>query len=102
MSYGKLVRDGIPAKIETNGETPITRVLEQDEFEVELVKKLEEEVREFIKNKSPQELADISEVVRALSLAIGYSPEHIEDMRLQKEQKLGGFAARLYLENVEE
>ena len=56
---GKLVRDKIPQIIEASGETPITRILERDEYLACLETKLDEEVREFHESKAPEELADI-------------------------------------------
>ena len=37
--YNKLVRDNIPSIIEGNGETPITRILNEEEYKKELEKK---------------------------------------------------------------
>lgn len=41
--YNKLVRDKIPNIIESNGEIPITKVLNEIEYKKELEKKLYEE-----------------------------------------------------------
>ena len=46
MSYKKLVRDKIPEIIESNGEKPITRILNDVEYNEELIKKLNEEYHE--------------------------------------------------------
>ena len=46
--YNKLVRDNIPEIIINNGEHPITRILNDEEYKLELEKKLFEEVREII------------------------------------------------------
>ena len=41
--YNKLVRDNIPDIIEKNGEIPIIRILSNEEYKLELEKKLCEE-----------------------------------------------------------
>ena len=38
MSYGKLVRDNISNIIKENGEDPITRILSEEEYKIELEK----------------------------------------------------------------
>ena len=43
MMYQKLVRDNIPAIIEKNGETCVTRKLTDKEYEDALAEKLQEE-----------------------------------------------------------
>ena len=46
--FNKLVRDKIPEKIKNNGEVPYTRVLSDEEFRIELEKKLLEEIRALL------------------------------------------------------
>ena len=58
ISYNKLVRDNIPKIIENNGEIPNYRVLEDQEYLVALEKKLDEEVVEYHRDKTPEELLD--------------------------------------------
>ena len=93
---GKLVRDKIPQIIEASGETPITRILERDEYLACLEAKLDEEVREFHESKEPEELADILEVVYALAEAYGCSREQLLDIYTKKNAARGGFEKRIY------
>ena len=50
MSYNKLVRDKIPEIIKNNNETPITRILSDEEYKIELEKKLYEEYQEVLES----------------------------------------------------
>ena len=69
--FNKLVRDNIPEIIEKNGDIAITRVLEDDEYKVELYKKLQEECLEVVNSKSSdellQELGDVIEVINSIA-----------------------------------
>ena len=70
--YNKLVRDKIPEIIENDGETPVVRVLNDNEYKKELEKKLKEEYEEVLlakdKKERLEELADMLEVIRMIAL----------------------------------
>ena len=100
--YNKLVRDKIPAIIEGNGETPVTRILNDEEYLNELNTKLQEEVNEYFTDGSVEELADIVEVIYGLLDAKGVSLEEFEKIRNGKLEKRGAFKERIYLDSVEE
>lgn len=95
----KLVRDKIPDIIRANGEEPLTRILDDDEYLIELTKKLQEECDEFKADLSLEELADIQEVVFALADQIG-SRSELETVRSDKSIKRGGFTKRIMLEGT--
>lgn len=99
--YNKLVRDKIPEIMIADGAIPVTRVLDEKEYLLELIKKLKEETAEFEADHSLEELADISEVVRALATAIGETTETLETTRQQKALKRGGFEKRIFLESAQ-
>lgn len=101
MSYGKLVRDKIIDIITKNGEKPIYHTLNDDEFLLELHKKLLEEANEFIENDDREELADLMEVIYAIAKHKNINMEEVEDTRLKKREKRGGFEDKIYLETVE-
>lgn len=104
MSYGKLVRDRIPEIITNNGEKPITRVLSNEEYKIELENKLLEECREVInssKDERIEELADLLEVMIALGKIEGKTLEEILIVRESKKIKRGGFDKMIYLCDVE-
>lgn len=47
MSYNKLVRDNIPDIIKNNGEIPITRILNDDEYKIELEKNYMKNIKKY-------------------------------------------------------
>jgi predicted house-cleaning noncanonical NTP pyrophosphatase (MazG superfamily) len=99
-SYNKLVRDRIPEIIRASGEVPKTRILDEEEYLTELIKKLKEEVAEFEEEPSVEELADIKEVTIAIREAMGIHADELEDARRKKANSNGRFKKRIYLESV--
>ena len=95
--YNKLVRDLIPHIIRQGGETPYTRVLNQEEYVHALSEKLQEEVLEFRESHDPEELADILEVVYALARTQKLRPSDLERLRQRKRHQRGGFEDRIFL-----
>lgn len=101
MIYRKLVRDKIPQIIAADGKKADTRLLNDKEYLKELIKKLKEEVSEFEKKPSIEELADIKEVTIAIREALGIHAGIIEDMRRKKADERGRFKNKIFLESVE-
>ena len=97
MVYNKLVRDKIPDIINAQGETPNFRILEREEYLRCLEEKLDEEVGEYHRDKTPEELADILEVVYALAAAHGCSESELLQLREEKRRARGGFDGRIFL-----
>ena len=103
MSYNKLVRDKIPEIIKNNNETPITRILSDEEYKVELEKKLLEEYHEVLKasgNERLEELADMLEVMISLASLDDATLEDIIKIADKKRNKRGGFKEKIFLESV--
>ena len=96
MKQGKLVRDNIPQIILADGKTPITRILTDEEYLVELDKKLTEEVAEYQADKSLEEMADVLEVLLAICEARGHSVEQLMEVRNQKREQRGGFKQKIF------
>ncbi|MEM8860036.1 MAG: nucleoside triphosphate pyrophosphohydrolase [Chloroflexota bacterium] len=99
--FNKLVRDKIPEIISADGRTPVTSELNDTEYVQALKNKLNEEVAEFQDSDSLEELADILEVVYALAKACGSDQTQIENIRMEKTDKRGGFVKKIFLERVE-
>ena len=99
MMYQKLVRDNIPAIIEANGETCVTRKLSEKEYENALAEKLKEEVAELLeaytaKERSAldcaEEMADVMEVLYAMGKTCAVSKREVEQVRSQKAAEKQG------------
>ncbi len=99
-SYNKLVRDKIPEIIRANGETPMTHIATEEEYIVELGKKLLEERDEFLESLSAEEAGDILEVLHGLCAANGIRMEDVETARQEKFEKRGGFEEKIILDGV--
>lgn len=97
MNYNKLIRDKIPDIIASNGGKAEIRRLSEEEYRVYLENKLDEEVGEFHADHTPEELADILEVVYALAATMGCSREELMEIYRKKHQARGGFEKRLLL-----
>ncbi len=95
--YQKLVRDRIPQMIEAAGEKPYIRILDDAEYLLRLESKLDEEVAEFHRDRNPEELADILEVVLALAETLGCSREELIRLFRNKHEARGGFENRIFL-----
>src|SRR6266478_8529808 len=95
--YNKLVRDRIPDIIKKQGQNPVTRVLDDNEYVEGLIDKLCEEIDEFDEDRNVEEMADILEVLMALASALGISQQELKRVRDKKAQTRGGFRKRIFL-----
>jgi predicted house-cleaning noncanonical NTP pyrophosphatase (MazG superfamily) len=102
--YRKLVRDRIPEIIQSEGRRPVTRVLDEASYRQALLAKLIEEAQEASRAAAddlPGELADVLEVLRALTVAAGMSWPQLLALAEDKRSRRGGFGRRIFLESVE-
>ena len=95
--YNKAIRDKIPEIITESGGNCDIKALSDEEFLIELDKKLGEELQEYYESKSVEELADIVEVIQKIATLRGSSLEEFEKIRLEKVKKRGGFDKNLFL-----
>lgn len=103
MSYNKLVRDSIPEIMERKGEIPLTRILSDEEYKLELERKLREELEEVMAASGTdriEELADMLEVMMALARLEGKNLEDIISACDNKRKKRGAFVKKIYLSGV--
>ena len=95
--YNKAIRDKIPEIIEQTGGSCNVKTLSDDEFLLELDKKLSEELEEYNQSKSVEELADLVEVVQRIVKLRGTSLEEFEKIKSEKVEKRGAFEKNLFL-----
>ncbi|MCI7241256.1 MAG: nucleoside triphosphate pyrophosphohydrolase [Bacilli bacterium] len=101
--YNKLVRDNIPNIIKSNGEIPIIRILDNDEYKKELENKLYEEYQEVLNSSEDdriEELADMLEIIKALANLENKTLNDVILVAEQKNKKRGAFDEKIYLEKV--
>lgn len=101
--YNRLVRDKVPAAIIAGGDKPYHYVIEHDEdYLAALDDKLDEELVDYQVTKELAELADVLEVIHAIAVAKGSSFEALDQMRLEKRERRGGFTQKYLLEMIDE
>lgn len=102
--YNKLVRDRIPEIIKNDNKNCKIKILDNEQFVIELKNKLDEELKEYkqAKNNSEalEELADILELMHALAKTHGSNIKEVEDIRQRKAQERGGFQEKVFLKEV--
>lgn len=102
----KLVRDNIPDIIRAEGKEPETRVLEGHKYTKALQKKLDEEVKELKQvftlhhnehltedatEQVTEELADVLEVLAAMTEVTGISTDYLFEIADAKRKERGAF-----------
>lgn len=104
--YNKLVRDGIPAIIEATNKKYIMNVLNTAQHEVEIKRKLVEELKEYqeasTNEEAVEELADLLELIYSVLPLHDSNMEELEKVRIAKREKRGGFDKGYYLIEVED
>jgi predicted house-cleaning noncanonical NTP pyrophosphatase (MazG superfamily) len=97
-TYNKLVRDKIPQIIESKGKKFSTNILNDEDYIKYLKEKAYEELDEYCTattdGEAVEELADLLEVVRALSKQHGSTIEEVEEVRKDKAGSVGDFRIR--------
>jgi predicted house-cleaning noncanonical NTP pyrophosphatase (MazG superfamily) len=105
-TYNKLVRDKIPQIIESKGKKFSAKVLNNEDYIKYLKEKAYEELDEYCAAETDveavEELADLLEVIRALTNQHGFSIEEVEAVRKGKAGKRGGFQEKVFLIEVED
>lgn len=98
--HQKLVRDKIPDVIKATGDEGEFRILDDEEYEKELKKKLIEEAKEVSEasnDKLMRELADVLELTKSIAEHYKIPFEEVEKLQKEKRESRGGFVKKLFL-----
>lgn len=102
--YQKLVRNKIPEIILDQHEKPIFRILSEQEYQKELLHKLEEEVKEVVEATTSTEVlmecGDVLQVLEDILKHYHYTLDDLIDQKRKKEAQRGSFDDRFFLEKV--
>ena len=98
MKYNKLVRDKIPEYIKSEGGNAIVHIADDKEYWQKLKEKLQEEVNEFMEAESIEEMADVLEVIDAISDFKDFDRINLEKVRNKKAEERGKFKDKIILE----
>ena len=96
-SYNKAIRDKIPEIIQKDGKSCDFKKLSDDEFLVQLEKKLYEEIEEYTQSKSIEELVDLLEIIERIAEWKGTTVSKLFEIKNQKIEKRGKFEKNLFL-----
>lgn len=102
----KLVRDGVPGLMKSEGQTPIIRSLEGRALQLAQLEKIKEEVDEAIavidgdEASFAKELADIQENIDALRISRGIEKEALDALQKTIRVKKGAFDKGYYIVSV--
>ena len=100
-AYHNLERARIPEIIEADGKKYVCEKLSDEDYLSLLDQKLNEELAEYQESKSLEELADLLEVMQAVVKARGWTLEELEQVRVEKAAKRGGFEKKILLKEVQ-
>ena len=100
--YQKLVRDRIPEIITEAGKDFSVTQMKGDRLRDYAMRKLQEEVMEFIENPCAEEAADIMEILHFICEQDGIRDTQVMTATTVKRIELGGFDMGYFLEWVQE
>jgi len=102
MKYDKLVRDKIPDILEQAGKQYTARMVVDEEYEQYLIKKMQEETKEFQETPCLDEAADMYEVFQKILIQWDLRMSDVELVARHKKELKGAFEYGIILEEVYE
>lgn len=105
FKFEKLIRNKLSERMRSQQIQIFTHPIEKEEYILQLKNKLLEETTEAIQAQEIpeilEELADVLEVIHALSSAVGFSIEKVETLRVEKKSERGGFDNSHFISHIE-
>lgn len=99
-TFNKLVRDKVPLMIDENHQESEYYIFPENDFENEVVLKLQEETGEYLTSKDPTELSDMLELLMELARLRQIPFTQVEETRQKRLKEKGGYSRRLFLVKV--
>lgn len=96
----KLVRDYIPDQIVKNNLSVMYSFADERDYKLYLERKLVEEVTEYLESNSPEELADILEVIFSLAKEQDLNERALMKIRKAKAKRAGAFENKIILKEI--
>jgi predicted house-cleaning noncanonical NTP pyrophosphatase (MazG superfamily) len=96
-----VMRDNICFIIEAEGGSVDCKILNNEEYKTELIRKMHEETDEYAKDLNIEELADMWEVYRNIILQSGYKFNEVLKVAKEKREKKGSFRDKIFLNSFE-
>jgi len=104
-TYNKLVRDNILEIISQKNKIAKSRILSNEEYKLEALKKIVEEANEVLaagnSNDLMKEIGDLQEIIEAVIFAFNLDEKEILKIKNQRKKERGGFDKKIFLESVE-
>ena len=100
VTFRKLIRDNMIDVIQSDGFRAVIRILDAEEHRRELVRKLFEEIGEYLAAGTLEELADVYEVIRSLALLDSAYEDTLLATAADKRRRRGSFIRGVFLEYI--